>query len=93
MYSRTQSVQHIVGLVVRLGLVVVGRCCWGLRRGGITKDSPEHSRTVLVDIYRLRCWVAYGGESAKGLLKRQQQRLRANYQNPSPGSEMRDGGH
>ena len=48
MYSRTQSVQHIVGLVVRLGLVVVGRCCWGLRRGGITKDSPEHGRTVLV---------------------------------------------
>ena len=29
--------------------------------GGITKDSPEHGRTVLVDIYRLQCWVAYGG--------------------------------
>lgn len=43
---------------VRLGLVVVGRCCWG---PGITNDSPEFSRTALVDIYRLRCLVAYGG--------------------------------
>jgi len=34
---------------------------WGPRWEGITKDSPEHGRTVLVDIYRLRCWVAYGG--------------------------------
>jgi hypothetical protein len=42
-----------LGLVVRvrLGLVVVGRCCWGPRWGGITKDSPEHGRTVLVGIY------------------------------------------
>jgi hypothetical protein len=33
----------------------------GPRWGGITKDSPEHDRTVLVDIYRLRCWGTYGG--------------------------------
>ena len=40
---------------VRLGLVVVGRCCRGPRPGGarITKDSPEHGRTVPVDILSL----------------------------------------
>ena len=44
-----------------LGLVVVGRRCWDPRWGGITKDSPEHGRTVLVDIYRLRRWVVCYG--------------------------------
>ena len=50
----------------RLRLVVRVRLGFSCRRsmllgGGITKDSPEHGRTVLVDIYRLRCLVAYGG--------------------------------
>jgi hypothetical protein len=40
---------------VRLGLVVVGRCCRGPRPGGarITKDSPKHGRTVSVDVLSL----------------------------------------
>jgi hypothetical protein len=61
---RGQSVQHTVRI----------SCCrsmWGPRWEGITKDSPEHGRTVLVDIYRLQycgvLWVApNGSEWRKG---------------------------
>jgi hypothetical protein len=55
-----QSVQHTVRVSSEIRIVVVGRCCWGPRWGGIINDSPEHGRTVLVDIYRLRRLVAYG---------------------------------